>query len=226
MMRSLGITAVTCGIGLGAVLVFLACGSASGGGPVSVIPCVASGLDRDSGTSCSACIESTCGSPVGQFQSACADYLACVCPSGSAVDPSREPACAPKLADSGCTGTIDPLQSCEQAHCAKECMLSTVDNDAGSVMPAEAGSGVTFSCTNGTGASLECDQQDVPDAAVATAQMGCTQVGGTAGAGCSVMGLAGCCRQGTIEACYYDATSAPSRHTACTAAGGAWSTSF
>ena len=195
MKQPLAFIALIGGASLGGAIGIGACSSAAdnsaGSPPVVESSCVASGLDRDSGTSCSACVQGACNSQVASFQSGCTDYLTCVCPGGSAVVPSQETLCEPKLMESACTGTIGPLQSCEQASCASACHLAALDMDGGHATSAEAGPDSTFSCTNGSGSSQECDQQQVPSADMSMAQTGCTQVGGTAGTGCTATGSPG-----------------------------------
>jgi hypothetical protein len=83
---------------------------------------------------------------------------------------------------------------------------------------------VTYSCTNGTGTSTTCSQQQVSSSLLASTQQACTQGGGTPGTTCPAAGLAGCCAISGIVACYYDATKASSIQTSCTSEGGTWST--
>jgi hypothetical protein len=91
----------------------------------------------------------------------------------------------------------------------------------------DAGPTVTFSCSNGTGTMMECDQLQIPSSSFQAAEQGCAQVGGTSGNACTTQGLAGCCTLPTTEEdCYYDPTDAGVawRQTTCVSAGGTWST--
>src|ERR1700689_2719612 len=73
MTKTLWAIAALSGIGVAA----FAC---SGGNPYS--PCVA-GQANQLGSGCYACLQDSCGTELGTYESACNDYIGCSCPGGS-----------------------------------------------------------------------------------------------------------------------------------------------
>ena len=144
-------------------------------------------------------------------------------PGGTAVDTTAQVKCASGLSTATCAQAIVPLDSCERLACAAPCGVATMD--AGATLSGDTGGGeTTFSCSSGSGAATECDQQDLSTSALDAALQGCAQVGGMPGSGCSDAGVAGCCRLTTTENCYYDDASATAQRATCMNAGGTWST--
>ena len=206
-----------------AVVAAFACGASdSSSAALPLSSCLTSGLNQGGHPQCSACVAKSCGPQGGDFQSGCAQYLSCVCPTGGGVDTTAQLKCASDLSEAGCAKTIEPLDECERLSCAAPC--GVVTTDAGAAL-AEAGSGgeTTFSCSSGAGATMECDEQPLPASEMDAAIQGCAQVGGTAGGGCVDAGVTGCCHLPSTENCYYDDASTAQRQSTCATAGGMWS---
>ncbi len=230
--------ALTALASLTAVAVALACSASNNSSNpiVPFTPCLSNALSMGGAQDqCYACVLAKCQNEGHAFDSACAPYVDCICTDGRAPDPATLKQCAPMLVDPSCEQGLGALQACQARACSAQCVPPDAASDAVLVTDApspgdamagdgEAGpSTVTFSCSNGTGTMMECDQQQIPASSEQAAEAGCAQVGGAAGNGCPTQGLAGCCRLPTTENCYYDPKAVQQRQSLCESSGGTWS---
>ncbi len=215
-------------------VVLVACGASNASGGASAItpftPCLASALNVGDAGDCNSCVQTSCQPQGHAFDDRCAPYVSCICTDGQSPSAATVEQCAPMLSATACKEAVAALQTCSNQNCANQCGAPAPDaasqEDAGA--PADAGTdaeggAVTFSCSNGTGTTMECDQQPISPTSAQVAQNGCTQVGGTPGSGCPVTGVSGCCLLPTTENCYYDPAAAAQRQATCKSAGGSWS---
>jgi len=131
-------------VALGAVSALVglfACGGSTVGGNTTVETnaCLATVVGSD----CFSCVQASCGPELSDYESACSDYLSCVCPRGnfscSAVTSS---ACNPTVGSSCATAEIS-YGACGLQNCKTPCSSGGA--------PCESGSGGTGTSTICTG---------------------------------------------------------------------------
>lgn len=213
--------------------VMVACSSAGAPGlsTAPFTPCLKADLNGRGLDQCAACAQASCAREGSAFQSRCAAYLECLCGDGQAATTATMTQCASHASDPGCAQAVGALQACEQTSCSALCASLTDGGGSDAAAPgdsaADADGGVAtvaVSCSNGSGTSMQCALERVVPSAVAQAQQGCAEVGGSSGNTCPTQGLAGCCTLSTGENCYYDPSAAAQRQATCASAGGSWST--
>jgi hypothetical protein len=207
---------------VGSLVALFACGNKTNTGAPAACIAGAIAAGDDGNAACTSCIETACGSALGDYPTSCADYIACICPEGGFVS-SYEGACETEATETLCMSAMQTLQTCETAHCAKPCASST---DAGKDSSVDAGTvTVTFSCMEEADASVVCSLTTTSTSAATSGQSACTARGGTVGSSCPTAGLAGCCvLNTTIVDCYYDSDAGSSLAQACAGSYGVWST--
>lgn len=116
-------------VGLSAVaLAAFACSSSSGGGGGAASSCFASAAGASQ--ACQSCVESSCSSQLSSTNSACSDFLSCVCPGGT-YNANNLQMCASKET-SACQMAGSSVGSCEQQNCASQCASSSSSSSGGS----------------------------------------------------------------------------------------------
>ena len=196
----------------GAAAVF-ACSSSSGGGGASAC------LQSSTSSACYSCTQQNCGSELSNAESACSDYLNCVCAGGS-FNACNEQSCSSKIT-SGCASA---LQNSSCSACTSQCSsggqtCSSSSSGGGS----GGGSGGSSGSSSGGGTGF-CQSTSVCISGLSSST--CSTEGGTLVASCSTTNLVGCCKfsGSSLEECYYAGT-ASSLQSACTQSNGTWSTS-
>jgi hypothetical protein len=202
---------------LAAVLEPFACSGEGGGGPVQCLEA----LVGSATSTCLTCQTTSCSAQANTAQTACADYLNCICSPAGTLEPGNIVMCAPKLAETGCSTAETSLETCLHASCASACgggggSAGSGGSGGTSGAGGTSGSGsATVSCYHGPTktASGNCMMTiNVPSAAVPTLNSDCTSLQGTPGTICQTdSDLLGCCTIKTpsaeSEACYYADTS-------------------
>ncbi|HEY1697849.1 MAG TPA: hypothetical protein VGG39_37065 [Polyangiaceae bacterium] len=135
-----------------------ACTGSSGGGSSSGGIGSSSGVGSSSGGSCLAtamnptcwsCLQGSCGSELGTFESDCSAYVDCVCPGGT-YDACNATTCEPQI--TGVCGTsAQAVATCETQSCESACVQSGSSSGAGSSSGGCASSSGSSSGGTGTG---------------------------------------------------------------------------
>ena len=193
------------------VAVAVAAFACSGSSGSTANACISSAFAQG-GTGCTTCIDDSCGSELGSFESACTDYINCVCPGGT-YDSTKLSGCqATAKNDSSCVSADQTFATCLQNNCTAACTGTSSGSSSGS----SSGGGGTVACVAGTGTGMTC-----------TITPGVTSCSaGIASTSCPTSNVSGCCkRTGGFETCYYDPANVASETTACTQSQGMWATS-
>lgn len=172
----------------------LGCSSGGGEGPSSCLPAAV-------GSGCWSCLQAHCGSQLSGFESACGDYLSCLCPGGSvSCSAANSSVCDAKAQESTCPTAGMSMGVCVQQNCEAPCSEGGTECDGGVAMspmstscagpaPLDAGA-----CTDGqpssycsatTGGVTSCYYT------VGSQQFACSSCSDTAG-----------CAQAASAACY------------------------
>jgi hypothetical protein len=105
-----------------AVAAALACSSSNGsGGPDS---CVA----QQVGSVCLSCAQDKCGQNVTGYESACADYLSCICPGGTLSSTAKQSSACQAKNTTACGNAAQTVGACAQQNCNAQCYAP---NDGG-----------------------------------------------------------------------------------------------
>jgi len=197
---------------LAAALQPFACSSGGGGGPAQCLEA----LVGPPTSACLTCQTTSCSAQANAAQTACADYLNCICSTTGTLEPGNIVMCAPKLSETGCSTAETNLETCVHSSCTSACGgTSGSGGTSGAGGTSGSGGTSTVSCYHGPTktASGNCMMTfNVPTAAVSTLNGDCTTLQGTAGTICpSDSDLLGCCTITTPSAksvaCYYAGTS-------------------
>jgi hypothetical protein len=182
--------------------------------------CVAGAISASG--ACESCIQSSCASALGNYESACSDYFACACPDGS-FNASYEGACETQATESGCESETEALAACEMTSCSKPCAPPDAGEEGGNTT--DATGQVTFACTTGTGSTMACNITTVSSSSATSAEQSCATQGGTVASTCTSVGLSGCCILNTTNtSCYYDSEAGATEADGCLSQSGMWST--
>jgi hypothetical protein len=153
-------------VALGAVSALVglfACGGSTAGGNTTgeTNACLAAGFGSD----CFSCMQTSCGPELSNVESACGDYLTCVCPGGSlSCSANASSACDQKGNEPACASAGLPLSTCEQKNCETACnaggaecpSTSTACTGSASLDGGCANGQLLESCTATTGSTTSC----------------------------------------------------------------------
>src|ERR1700722_5594190 len=110
---------------LGACVTLFACSStSSGGGDAAVSYGAYTGcIEGEAPQACTSCLENSCGTQLSNFESACTDYLQCICPGGTYSDTAAQSTtCQMKgSSDTTCANADTGLTECLNTSCTSEC---------------------------------------------------------------------------------------------------------
>src|SRR5580704_13198404 len=106
-----------------------ACSSNNGGG-VDGSSCISNSLSSTGNSACSPCLEASCSSLLGGFESACSDYLTCICPGGT-LNQGLESQCSSKATEGTCNSSAQTLLSCIEANCQSQCTTVSSSGSGG-----------------------------------------------------------------------------------------------
>ena len=199
----------------------LACSSSSGGGGGSGNSCLSS---QGGSSACFSCEQNSCGSALSGVESACSDFLSCICPGGT-YTPSAAQSCGSKITTS-CGNADSALLSCQQQNCTSQCggSGSSSGGSSGSGSGSSSGGSGTVTVVCYQSGLMNCIIKQVPASNVPTEQQNCTGGGGTIENGsCPATGLLGCCKMTTEEVCDYNQSALASSMNTCMVEGGTWS---
>jgi transposase len=73
------------------------------------------------GSDCFACVQASCGPELSGYESACSDYLSCVCPGGNFSCSAATSACNPNAGGSSCAIAENSYGACGLQHCKTAC---------------------------------------------------------------------------------------------------------
>jgi hypothetical protein len=123
-------------VAVGAVAAWVglfACGGSTVGGgntTVEANACLATVVGSD----CFSCVQASCGPELSDYESACSDYLSCVCPGGNfSCSLATSSACNPNAGGSSCATAEASYGACGLQNCKAQCSSGGAPCERGAV---------------------------------------------------------------------------------------------
>lgn len=99
----------------------IACSTSSGNGADAGAGTCTGRPGASTNAACTTCVQTNCGGEISAFDSACSDYVTCVCADGGV-------SCLAKAMESGCDSAGANLSMCQQTNCTSACTTTSADS--------------------------------------------------------------------------------------------------
>jgi hypothetical protein len=137
---AMSISKILSAVALSACGLAFACSSSNSSGGGAYTSCHAT----ESNSTCTSCIEGSCGADLSTFESSCSDFLSCACASGSYNSTAAAGTTCQAKITAACTSADQTISTCVQMSCATQC--STASSGGGSGSSSGSTGGTTVAC--------------------------------------------------------------------------------
>jgi hypothetical protein len=147
-----------------ALVGLFACGGSTVGGNTTVQAnaCLATVVGSD----CFSCVQASCGAELSGYESACSDYLSCVCPGGNfSCSLATSSACNPNAGGSSCATAEASYGTCGLQNCKAQCSSGGALCESGT----GGSSGTSTTCTGSASLDGGCTSGQLLESCTVTA---------------------------------------------------------